>query len=371
MGSGFIPKNLILDYKTKPGIPNAISDVVIQRPDGGRAYIGFKSYDQGRESFQGTAKHIIVFDEEPTGSDVTGSEIYSEALTRTMTTDGIMITVFTPLSGLSPLVLSFLPKGKFPTHNKVEGMSRWVINVQWDDAPHLSEKDKKDLEAAFLPHEREARTKGIPSIGSGKIYTALESDFVVQPFAIPDHWPKAYGMDVGWKRTAAVFGAYDEHNDTIYIYDEYYGSQDLPIVHTHAIKQRAKDWMYGLIDPASNISSQKDGKSLLKEYRSLDLNLVQADNAVEAGIAKITNRLTAGKIKVMANCQNLLQEYRLYARDKEGRVQKRDDHLMDAWRYLIMSFFRVMRVKPDPDDDDKHQLNLLLLSRSKNKITGY
>ena len=40
--------------------------------------------------------------------------IYTECLTRTMTTNGMVICTFTPLLGLSDVVLLFLPGGKLP-----------------------------------------------------------------------------------------------------------------------------------------------------------------------------------------------------------------------------------------------------------------
>ena len=48
------------------------------------------------------------------------------------------------------------------------------------------------------------------SAGSGQhlaVYPVPESDLIVQPFKIPAHWPRAYGLDVGWRGTAAIWGA--------------------------------------------------------------------------------------------------------------------------------------------------------------------
>jgi len=54
--------------------------VDIHSPSRRRAHrYWLKSYDQGRESFQGTEQHVIWLDEEPP------LPIYVEALTRTMT----------------------------------------------------------------------------------------------------------------------------------------------------------------------------------------------------------------------------------------------------------------------------------------------
>lgn len=74
----------------------------------GHSILGVKSYEQGRGSFEGTEQEVIWLDEEPP------LDIYSECLTRTMTTGGIVLLTFTPLEGMSDVVLSFLPGGKLP-----------------------------------------------------------------------------------------------------------------------------------------------------------------------------------------------------------------------------------------------------------------
>jgi phage terminase large subunit-like protein len=51
---------------------------------------------------------IVWLDEEPPLS------IYIECLTRCMTSNGIVMATFTPLLGLSDVVLTFMPGGKIP-----------------------------------------------------------------------------------------------------------------------------------------------------------------------------------------------------------------------------------------------------------------
>ena len=75
-----------------------------------------------------------------------------------------------------------------------------------------------------------------------------------------------------------------------------------------------------------------------------------ADNAVEAGIYAVWSGLSTGKIKVFNTLTNWLSEFRLYQRDKEGKVVKKDDHLMDCTRYVEMSGENVQRVAPVASD---------------------
>ena len=123
-------------------------------------------------------------------------------------------------------------------------------------------------------------------MGSGVIYPIPIADIEVKPFAIPFGWKKGYALDVGWNRTAALWGAQNPVDGTLYLYSEHYKGQQLPVVHAAAIKTRG-EWIRGAIDPASKGSSQKDGKQLKAEYQSLGLILIDANNELEAGLIAV------------------------------------------------------------------------------------
>lgn len=219
------------------------------------------------------------------------------------------------------------------------------MTIGWADSPHLTDKMREEMLAALPPHQRDARSKGIPQLGSGAIYPVPESDILIQDFEIPIHWPKVYGMDVGWNRTAAIFGAWDRESDIVYLYSEHYRGQAEPALHAQAIKARG-EWIPGVIDPASRGRSQHDGQQLITTYKEHGLNLEFADNSVETGIYKTWERLSTGRLKVFNSCQNWISEYRLFRRDENGKIVKKNDHLMDCTRYLIMSGIDRAKTKP-------------------------
>ena len=74
-------------------------------------------------------------------------------------------------------------------------------------------------------------------------------------------------------------------------------------------------------------------------YRQLGLNLSPAVNPVEAGITEVWNLLVSGRLKVRASLSSWLREFRKCHRDDKGsgKIVKRDEHLMDAMRYLIIN----------------------------------
>lgn len=103
-GTGLIPGDRIVGRPThRAGVAEAVDTVRVKHVSGGVSRLGFKSYDQGRKKFQGTAKHLIWMDEEPP------EDVYSECMARLMTTSGSMICTFTPLEGLSNVVLRYMP----------------------------------------------------------------------------------------------------------------------------------------------------------------------------------------------------------------------------------------------------------------------
>jgi len=224
-------------------------------------------------------------------------------------------------------------------------MSKYLVQCTWDEVPHLDDEAKRELLSAYPPYQRDARTRGVPQLGSGAIYQVPESDIVVPDFAIPEYYPRCYGMDVGWNRTAAMWLAKDPGSNVIYCYSEHYRGQAEPVVHAMAIKSRGA-WIPGVIDPAAAGRSQKDGIQLLLQYREMGLDIEPAVNAVESGIYAVWQLFSAGKLKVFRSLGNFLTEFRLYRRDEQGRVVKELDHLCDCLRYACMSGLDRMRLPP-------------------------
>ncbi|WP_395451184.1 hypothetical protein ACHMW7_16160 [Aminobacter sp. UC22_36] len=225
--------------------------------------------------------------------------------------------------------------------------SKFMVQAGWNDVPHLDAKTKAELLAATPPHLRKARSQGIPSLGSGAIYPVELEDIEVAPFAIPRFWKRAYALDVGWKCTAAIWGAQDPSDGTIYFYAEHYRGHALPIVHAAAIKARG-EWIKGAIDPAARGRSQRDGEQLIADYKGQGLHLVNAVNAVESGLYEVWQRLELGRLKVFSTLVNFKAEYKLYRRDEHGKIVKEFDHAMDAGRYLIATWDKIASVQaPD------------------------
>lgn len=333
-GTGMIPAHLISRIISARGLPGAAEGAEVKHLSGGLSVLGLKSYEQGRQSFEGTAKHVIWDDEEPP------ADVYTEQLYRTVTTKGIVLVTFTPLQGMSDVVKSFLePEGEAAKEFK------WFVQAGWKDVPHLDGEEKRALLASTPLHQIQARTEGEPMLGAGAIYPIAECDIVTPTRTIPDTWRRAYAMDVGWNRTAVLWGAEIPGSQNIELYDLHYQGQGEPASHAAAVKARG-EWMTGVVDPASLGSSQIDGRTLMEIYGKLGLRLEPAVNAVEAGITEVWNLLVSGRLKVQEHLHPWLSEFRKYHRDEKGKIVKANDHLMDCTRYFIVSGRHQLRVKP-------------------------
>lgn len=336
-GTGLIPGEDIVKFQRRPNGAGALDYVIIKNQFGGHSRLAFKSYDQGREAFQGTEKHLIWLDEE------SNEAIRAECAMRLGTTNGLLLETFTPLRGLTPVVLNYLgADAEIPADRVGRAEHQALVMAGWDDVPHLDAAQKARLMANCEPHLREARSRGVPSIGAGAIYPVAEDEITVDDFQIPDHWPRAYGLDVGWNCTAAAFGALDREQDVLYVYSCHSQGQQEPSTHVAAIRARG-DWIPGTIDPASRGRSQKDGEQLLEIYNDLGLSLTEAENSVESGLFEVHQRLATGRLKVFRSCRPWFAEYRIYHRDEKGHIVKKNDHLMDATRYLVVTGLHIVQ----------------------------
>ncbi|TXN33869.1 hypothetical protein FV233_29960, partial [Methylobacterium sp. WL7] len=77
-------------------------------------------------------------------------------------------------------------------------MSPYCIQATWDDVPHLSAEQKAKMWNDMPAHQREARAKGIPVLGSGRVFPVAEESITCAPFQIPSYMPEIVGIDFGW-----------------------------------------------------------------------------------------------------------------------------------------------------------------------------
>lgn len=240
-------------------------------------------------------------------------------------------------------------------------MSKAVITSSWNDVPHIPEQEKADLLSAYPAHERDARSKGIPILGSGRVFPVDEELITEAPFAIPAHWPRICGMDFGWDHpTAAAWLAWDRDVDVVHVYDAYRSREQLVPVHAAAIKPRGA-WI-PVAWPHDGNNDTAVGPQLAKQYRAQGVNM-RPENAkfppdphdpqrsrisVEAGLQLMLTRMQTGRLKVAAHLNQWFEEFRLYHRD-DGKVVKVRDDILCATRTALMDLrFAVVQQPKKP-----------------------
>lgn len=343
-GTGMIPKRCIEDIAPSRGLADAVDTVTVRHASGTSSHLTFKSYDQGRERWQAATLDLVWLDEEPS------EDIYTEALSRTNATGGILYMTFTPLLGMSKVVMRFLMEAS---------ADRADVNMTIDDAEHISPERRAAIIASYPAHEREARTMGTPALGSGRIFPVAESTIAIEPIAIPAHWAQIGALDFGWDHpTAAVRLAWDRDADIVYVTHAYRRAEAVPAMHIAALRPWGETlpWAW----PHDGLQHSKDsGEQLAAQYRRGGLKMLpehaqyEGDRGagVEAGLMDMLERMESGRFKVFRHLAEWFEEFRLYHR-KDGKVVKLNDDLMSATRYGVMSLRfakppeKAMAVKP-------------------------
>jgi phage terminase large subunit-like protein len=329
IGTGAIPKDAILDTVTARGIADLVGTIKVAHVSGGVSLIGMKSYLAGREAFQGETLDWAWADEEPP------IDVYTELLTRLNVGNGPLWLTQTPLLGISEVVRRFL-------HEK--SADRRVVFMTIDDVSHFSDEEKQRIIASYPKHELEARTKGIPILGSGRIFPVEESKIVCEHRDFPSHWPRIGGMDFGWDHPfAAVELVWDRDSDTVYVARCHRLKESTPIEHAAAIRAWGRDLRWAWPRDGKRETLEGSGIALAEQYKAQGLNMLpqhaqfeDGSVSVEAGLMMMLDRMRTGKLKVFKEHLDWWEEFRLYHR-KDGKVVKQGDDLLCALRYGLMS----------------------------------
>ena len=329
-GTGYIPKHMIHGKPTMArGVSDAIDTLQVKHVSGGISILRFKSYEQGRAKFQGDTIDIVWCDEEPP------LDIYSECLTRVTATKGMIYVTFTPLKGVSDVVNRYLNE---------RSPDRDFVNMTIEDALHIPPEERQRIIDGYPAHEREARVKGIPMLGSGRIFPVPE-EMITCPMIdyIPPHWAKLWCIDFGIAHAfAAVLLLWDKDNDVIYVYHTIRIKDGLPIL--HAVPMKAVAANVPVAWPQDGHQRDKgSGEVLSTIYRKQGLKMLgqhaswpDGSVSTEAAIAEMHERMITGRLKVCKHLTEWLEEFRMYHR-KDGVIVRERDDLISATQKGIMA----------------------------------
>ncbi len=329
-GTGTIPKSCLQDVKQARSVTGAVGQIFVKHISGGTSYIGVRTYEQPVERWASESLNFLWCDEEPP------IDHYSEGLTRLNARQGIAYTTMTPLLGMTRYVQMFYPR---PTT-----LDRALTMMTVDDVDHYTDNEKEQIIASYQPHEREARLRGIPMLGSGRVFPVTLESITCKPFEIPDHWPMLGGIDFGWDHpTGAVAIAWDRDADCIYVTHAYRESERTPdqiSVELKSWNQNAMPWSW---PHDGYVHDKGSGITIADQYRRVGLRMMREhatfDNGghgLEAGLLEMLQRMQSGRFKVFHHLEDWFAEFNIYHR-KDGRVVKESDDLISATRMCVMA----------------------------------
>lgn len=336
LGTGTIPREKLVDKprSRQAGVSDVVDSFKVRHVSGGISTAILKTYEQGWRKWQGTAPEVVWLDEEPEDNELQG-RIYTEALTRLLTSHGVLMVTFTPLLGQTNLVRHFQEGGR----------GIWMETATWEDAPHLNLDERERLANSYPAHEVDARTKGVPMMGEGRVFIISEDEIKISPREIPSHWARIKGVDFGIDHPSAIVDiAWDRDRDIVYITRVWRkkGAEH----EEHAAAINAVDSWVPVAWPHDGTNREKSSGVRLKDFylqkgvRMLGKSACYANDKlgsqpVEPVILEVQERARNGGLKVFATCNEFFDEYRNYHR-KDGKLVKVRDDVLKAFFYGLM-----------------------------------
>jgi hypothetical protein len=220
-----------------------------------------------------------------------------------------------------------------------------------DDNPHLDQRTKERVLAEYSDEERQARKSGMFVHFAGLVYSEFDPETHVEPAlsVLPEGVEVFGGIDPGIRHMAAVVFCYLDGEDNLVVFDEL-ALQGLTISEVcKEIELTLSKWdvkpRWWVIDPASRNKNNQTGRSDQMEFSDHGIFTSPGQNAVRPGINKVKERLRAGRLRITQNCPVLISEFKKYRWSTPKRSEndareapvKRDDHLLDALRYVVMN----------------------------------
>jgi len=346
LGTGMIPLDVLTTGRVTMarGIADFVDTVSFKRDNGGMAQIQFKTYEMGREAYQGTPVDVNWLDEDISKTD---DAIYGECLARKVTTRGIIICSLSPLLGMSPLRKRFKERNGF----ECAEVLMTIDDCRISNGGHIPDEEVPGIIASFKANEVATRVYGADMQGEGAVFgtPADRIRHTRDPATFPGYWPWLWGFDfrhsgsdAGGHPFAAVLGCWDRDNDIIYIVHAVRLLGRAPD-HVAAIKKNPM-WDAPVAWPhdGGRAASLLSGETVAAVYKKLGMAMRSTHACFpggnfkfENGIDEMDRRFATGRLLVASHLAEWFDEYMGYHRDG-GLVVKVDDDLMSATRQLVM-----------------------------------
>tara|TARA_Y100001963_G_scaffold157001_1_gene252035 strand:- start:841 stop:2364 length:1524 start_codon:yes stop_codon:yes gene_type:complete len=332
----FLPQNNTIRRKWK-----SQDRAMVTLPSGGQ--IRSLSADSGAAKFQGSAVNFIWMDEEPP------KDVWEECMLRLVDKSGSSCITATPIKGLTWMFDVFVD-------NPIEGLT--TCRISGLDNPYVPSDKLRQAVSHLSAAQQKTRLFGEFTAQSGLIYDNFDPNLhVIDPIPIKDHPEGSLyfeSIDFGTKHpfvclwVALLPSGYHGSDSCYYVFKELYWTNKTTIQSGRQIL-KMRDGLK--IDMTIADPESKDGRLTLS--REVGINTIAAPKhmGVVAGIEMCREIMTPNKegkcrLLISKECKNLIREMKLYRwndRTSQDKPIKKDDHALDALRYLIMQQTRFNR----------------------------
>ena len=301
------------------------------------------THEQSTEQFEGWRGHIAWFDEPPP------RDKYVATLRGLVDYSGRHWLTLTPLT--QPWIYDEVYTAKDKDYT-------FVTTVDITENTYLTPQAIKEFTDSLTMEEKEARLHGRFLHLTGLIYKEFDSNIhVIDPPIIKPHWTRYMAIDPHERNPTAVLWLAVDEKDTHYIYDELW-LKDMDIKQIaeaiHAQEGNLKA-MVKLIDPhADKDNVIQGGFNVRKELMRFGVFCQRGNSDPMLGKARIRQALTPRfnamlktyhpQLYVSKYCKQTIYEFQHYIWDEYRRnkeeydqkeqVKKKNDHFMDALRYI-------------------------------------
>jgi phage terminase large subunit-like protein len=294
---------------------------VIRLKNGSR--IVFKSYDQGRERWQGASVYAVWLDEE------CNQEMFTEAMARTIDCGGKIILTMTPLKGLTWAYTRIYQAPNQPG----DDIRHWTITLF--ENKYIPDEERSRMFILYTADEMDRRMYGRFMMVEGAVWKEYNpTRHVITPFDIPESWPRLGGIDFGYEHPfVCLWAAKDPADDTIYFYREYWKQGTLFMDHARYILAQEEH-------PIRVFVADHDAQGC-GELESHGVVTQPAEKNVELGIQTVNRLFKQDKIKIFATLKQTLSECAQYHyRPGTEQPDKKQDDTQDTLRYIVMHVAR-------------------------------
>jgi phage terminase large subunit len=230
--------------------------------------------------------------------------------------------------------------------------------ITGETLPKLADKDNNVIDALRYALE------GVRMFDGGTVFTTPEEDVVITPRGLPKHWKKVFALDIEQGRMSAVWGAWDQAADVVYLYGEYSAGGDIA-VQADAVRSRGS-WVPGVFDQSARGRTKDQCERITDRLIDLSLDIFTVDGDTEAAVQEMQGRLSTARLKVFSSLTDWVHQYRAWRRDKDGKLIDDHDGLMRATGLLLLSGLYIAT-----DDMTEEEAQQDWADDTRDSTTGY